>query len=596
MKRFSFLKYLVVCALIVPLVRAGNAFNPDSIRSGADPGCSILLVDDDNNTPDVAPYFTEALTVMGYNYTIFDVGGGTGNGPTAAEMSAYDVVIWFSGAQYGGDKAAAAGPNSWDEGQLATYLDGGGSLFLSSQDYFDDMGLTQFGQNYLGLAAIHLNESIDPLYGQTGDPVGDGLTEIELLYPEDFIGYPDHLTASDSASVAFLDLLSQPACVDKDGGAWKTVFFAHSWVPIYNNDLITGRAVLQAILDFLCPPAPTPTPTETGTITPTPIFSYTPTPVTPSATPTDTPTITPTPYPCSILLVDDDDDAPDVRSYYTNGLTAAGYTYTVFDVGGGDGNGPDAAQMEPFDVVMWFTGDKTGWETPIAGPNATDEANLVTYLEAGGTFFLISTEYLTDFGLTSFGQNYLGVANFDLEEAIEPLHGEPANPIGGSFDTIYCSYPPRLFFSPDCLTPWSIASTVFYESQNHPVCINVDNASWRTVFFAESWIAIDNEDHSVGVDVLRAVLSHLCAEFPPTPSPPPSPTPDCIHSGDANLSGNISAGDAQTTFQIALGIITPDTVQECAADCNGDGHVSSGDAQTIFQVALGMGAQCIDPL
>ncbi len=83
----------------------------------------------------------------------------------------------------------------------------------------------------------------------------------------------------------------------------------------------------------------------------------------------------------------------------------------------------------------------------------------------------------------------------------------------------------------------------------------------------------------------------------PTPTPPPTPTPepDCVHHGDVNLDGILSAADAQLAFFIVLGEYTPTYEQECAADCNGDGVVTAADAQLIFLTVLGQGA-CVDPL
>jgi subtilisin family serine protease len=81
-----------------------------------------------------------------------------------------------------------------------------------------------------------------------------------------------------------------------------------------------------------------------------------------------------------------------------------------------------------------------------------------------------------------------------------------------------------------------------------------------------------------------------------TPCEEPTPTPNlCIHDGDVDMNGVISAGDAQMAFQIALGMIIPTYEEECAADCNGNGVVSAGDAQQIFLTALGADT-CVDPL
>lgn len=557
--------------------------------------CAILLVDDDNNSPDVSTYYTDALTVMGYtDVTVFDVGGGIGNGPNAATLSSYDVVIWFSGAQSGGSSTPAAGPNSVDEVALASYLDSGGRLFLTSQDYCDDMGLTTFSQNYLGLASMIVNGTIDPLEGEPGNPIGNGLTDVQLTYPDNFIAYPDHVTAVGTADVALRDIFTQPACVNHDGGNWRTVFLSYAWSPIYNHDLVVGRQLLQSILDWLqCYSGPTPTPTITPTETPTPLYTY---------TPTMTPTDTPTPLPCSILLVDDDDNGPDLRTYYEAGITAAGYSYTVFDVGIGSENGPTAIEMANYDVVVWFSGDKFSFSDPSAGPNAADEIELMTYLDAGGRLFLSSQDYLFDAGLTTFGQNYLGVSSFTNDTIIEPLTGVPGDPIGNSYGTLFCTNPPGFGSFADELEPWAISSSAFTDSQDRTTCLSVDENLWRTVFFTESWTTIYYEDNAIGIDLMQTVLEFLCEAPEPTPSPTVTPEPtatptgQCFNHGDVNFSGGLSAEDAQITFNIVLGLVTPTVAEECAADCNGNGSVAAGDAQTIFFTVLGMAGGCADPI
>ncbi len=93
--------------------------------------------------------------------------------------------------------------------------------------------------------------------------------------------------------------------------------------------------------------------------------------------------------------------------------------------------------------------------------------------------------------------------------------------------------------------------------------------------------------------------------IPPTITPPPTstvpqsptdtpvaptwtPTPGCIHDGDVDGNGIVTAQDAQYAFQIALGSYpSPTYGQLCSADCNADGNVTAGDAQKIFLTALG---------
>jgi PKD repeat protein len=60
------------------------------------------------------------------------------------------------------------------------------------------------------------------------------------------------VNAGVGASVAFRSSASggNNLDVDRDGGAWKTVFFGTSWVPIYQYNAANGREVLGQILDW----------------------------------------------------------------------------------------------------------------------------------------------------------------------------------------------------------------------------------------------------------------------------------------------------------------------------------------------------------
>jgi PKD repeat protein len=204
----------------------------------------ILLVDDDNDSPDTLPYFTAALDSLGYDYDV-----ASNDSPSLGEMAGYEIVIWFSGDRFGG----SAGPGGTDEANLATYLDSGGRLFLSSQDYLYDFGLTTFGQTYLGIGSFTSDSgNATTKYGVAGDPIGDGLGPYPLTYPSGFSDYGDIVNADSGASVAFRSSATggNNLDVDKDGGAWRTVFFGTDWVPIYNNNAANGRQVLDRILQW----------------------------------------------------------------------------------------------------------------------------------------------------------------------------------------------------------------------------------------------------------------------------------------------------------------------------------------------------------
>jgi len=72
-----------------------------------------------------------------------------------------------------------------------------------------------------------------------------------LTYPSGFSDYGDIVSAQAGASVAFrANNNSNNLDVDMDGGAWQTVFFGTSWVPLYNNNAGNGETVMQRIVDF----------------------------------------------------------------------------------------------------------------------------------------------------------------------------------------------------------------------------------------------------------------------------------------------------------------------------------------------------------
>lgn len=66
--------------------------------------------------------------------------------------------------------------------------------------------------------------------------------------------------------------------------------------------------------------------------------------------------------------------------------------------------------------------------------------------------------------------------------------------------------------------------------------------------------------------------------------------PLCLHSGDVNRDGAITAGDAQLAFQVTMGVYPVSALEACHADCNADDTVTASDAQTIFLQAVGMGS------
>ena len=219
------------------------------------------------------------------------------------------------------------------------------------------------------------------------------------------------------------------------------------------------------------------------------------------------------PLPC-ILLVDDDNNAPDTRSFYTAALATLGYEYDTFDVGGAGGNGPDLAALQGYNMVLWFSGDKFG---DSAGPNGSDETALAGYLDGGGKLFLDSQDYLYDFGLTPFGQNYLGIASFNSDTGdATSIVGVAGDPIGDGLGPYALTYPSGFSDYGDILNATPSASVSFHAGNNsNNLDTDKDGGAWQTAFFGTSWVAVYNNNAANGLTVLQRSVDFLGGCEPP---------------------------------------------------------------------------------
>lgn len=208
----------------------------------------ILLVDDDDNSPNVRSYYTAALDALGVQYDIFDTNNNAVE-PTLAQLSGYKIIIWFSGDSFGGSSNPKAGPKPATESILASWLDAGGVLFLSSQDYlYDRIGFggtapNTFMANYLGVGAP-LGQDVSQS-SVTGQNVFAGYGSYTLSYP--FSNYSDRIVPNGNAALAFMGNQGG-AGVSMDGGHYRTVFFGFPWEAIGNAS--DRQAVMQRVIEW----------------------------------------------------------------------------------------------------------------------------------------------------------------------------------------------------------------------------------------------------------------------------------------------------------------------------------------------------------
>jgi|GEM_PF-1074558 len=165
----------VLCGLI-----ASAALSHVLTTAASSPLPCVLLVDDDQNNPDVRTYYISALDELGVTYDVWDVA--TQGDPSASDLMGYKMVIWFTGYPRNDTFTSA------NEAAVATYLDAEGRFCLVSEDYLYDRGLTTFGQSRLRIGSYTDDVNrMDPV-GNAGDPVGGGLGPYNLTAPHGWLG------------------------------------------------------------------------------------------------------------------------------------------------------------------------------------------------------------------------------------------------------------------------------------------------------------------------------------------------------------------------------------------------------------------------
>jgi len=403
---------------------------------------------------DVQSYFTDALDSCGYTYNIWEKMSLPEDGPDHTVMQNYEVVVWFTGEVY---NHPAWTLTANDEVELALYLDGGGNLFLSAQDYFWDryygygsFSSGEFPYDYLGVDSTSQDACTIPDTGH-GDgyasSVGEGLS-YDLLDPFIFKGsskrsgntlYPDELVirGNPAFKVTDPDTVNIAACQYEGTKGFKTVFTTLSFAGLVDG-ASTRAELMSAIMDWFgisqgiegtVSEAKGPiegaivTATQGDTIgsdttdasgyyiienLPTGLYDVTAraagyfsqSQANVSVLIHDTTTVNFSLTPLGggqVLVVDADGSAyvasSDVRSYFTGALDSCGCTYDVVEKDVSGENGPNHTEMQNYEAVVWFTGETFFSAQTLT---ANDEVELALYLDGGGNLFLSAQDYLWD--------------------------------------------------------------------------------------------------------------------------------------------------------------------------------------------------------
>jgi len=234
--------------------------------AGAGKQVEILVVDDDGGLPngsysDIEYAYLDALdaNALVYDYYLVDWIDPLANGPDLATMQNYSCIIWFTGETWGyyGDDTVTP----TDENNLAAFLDGGGNLFLSAQDYLWDrypsagsFSSGQFPYDYLGLSQAMQDAYNDPytVYGGAGS-VADGM---QFDADRCFATNPDVPLWTDVilGQGSFMNVLlvwdTDPSAVQYDGGNFKTVFTTTEFCGLLDGTPSYRADLMASIMDW----------------------------------------------------------------------------------------------------------------------------------------------------------------------------------------------------------------------------------------------------------------------------------------------------------------------------------------------------------
>jgi len=238
------------------------------LLAGKGEKADILLVDDDGGTPggtyyDIEDIYMAALDAGGYVYDYYNVDWSDplSDGPDLSTMEAYTVVIWFCGETWGYYGLDVLTAN--DEANLGSYLDGGGNLFLSAQDWLwasypsaGSFAPGTFPYDYLHLASASQDVINDP-YTCTGLP-GSVAEDMEFQ-TERFTDNPDvpmwtdYLTTQSSAAVDVFDADGGVSAIQYNPAAkgYKVVFTTTAFPGLVDSSPSTRAELMASIIDWM---------------------------------------------------------------------------------------------------------------------------------------------------------------------------------------------------------------------------------------------------------------------------------------------------------------------------------------------------------
>src|SRR4029079_19570091 len=182
---------------------------------------TTLLVDDDDNAPNVQAAYSTALTANSVVFNTWDLK--QNNVLPRNYTLAYKNVVWFTGNSY-------PAPVVPYEPVLKAFLDNGGRLLMSGQDILDQAaGTTPFVHDYLHItwdgSEAQNDKPTAPVMGVTGNPVSNGIGPVPIDHTVLGAQFEDQLTPNGTATGTFTDNpVVHNYAVNFANATYKTVF------------------------------------------------------------------------------------------------------------------------------------------------------------------------------------------------------------------------------------------------------------------------------------------------------------------------------------------------------------------------------------
>ena len=211
---------------------------------------SILLVDDDNGN-NYESYFIDALNTLSYSYRVWDVD--LLGSPSLSTLLLYPTIIWTTGSE------SSDTLTSTDQSNLIEYLNYGGTLYLSSQDFLFDANYgyngvitNTFINQYLHISEVSNDVSYPLIKGIRIDPISTVFGLILLDCP--YSNFADEVTmikGSGASKVFYNPLTNRTTSVKVDSGTFRLVFTAFSFESIEKRNATKGAQLLNRIIIWL---------------------------------------------------------------------------------------------------------------------------------------------------------------------------------------------------------------------------------------------------------------------------------------------------------------------------------------------------------